>query len=143
MILSISSCLDSGDCKDKTVQSEDLAMRDYAAANAMIVAQHPSGMYYKIINAGSGATPTSSSQVSVMYTGKLLNGNIFDQKLTPTALYPLAGFIPGWQLGLPLIQKGGKIQLIIPSSLAYGCKDSGPIPGNSILFFEIELVDVQ
>ncbi len=143
VVFTAAGCLDSGDCKDKTVQSEDQAMRDYAAANAMIVAQHSSGMYYRILTQGTGATPTSSSQVSVTYTGKLLNGNIFDQKLTPTALYPLAGFIPGWQLGLPLIQKGGKIQLIVPSSLAYGCKDSGPIPGNSILFFEIELVDVQ
>jgi FKBP-type peptidyl-prolyl cis-trans isomerase FkpA len=143
ILLSSSGCLGNGDCKDKTVQSEDQAMRDYASANAMIVAQHSSGMYYQILNPGSGAAPTSSSQVSVKYTGKFTNGTIFDQKLTATSLYPLAGFIPGWQLGLPLIQKGGTIRLIVPSSLAYGCKDSGPIPGNSILFFEIELVDVQ
>jgi FKBP-type peptidyl-prolyl cis-trans isomerase FkpA len=143
IILCSTGCLNSGDCKDKTIQSEDQAMRDYASANAMIVAHHSSGMYYQILNPGSGATPTSSSQISVKYTGKLTNGTIFDQKLTATSLYPLAGFIPGWQLGLPLIQKGGTIRLIIPSSLAYGCKDSGPIPGNSILFFEIELVDVQ
>ncbi len=136
-------CLKDKQCKAKTVASEDAAMRDYAAVNAMIVAQHPSGMYYQILNAGTGAAPVSSSSVSVRYTGKLLNGTLFDQATTATALYPLAGFIPGWQLGLPLIKKGGTIRLIIPSSLAYGCQAAGSIPANSILFFEIELVDVQ
>jgi FKBP-type peptidyl-prolyl cis-trans isomerase FkpA len=138
-----SACLKDKDCVAKTPQSEDAAMRDYAAANAMLVTQHSSGMYYQILNAGTGATVSSSSQVSVRYTGKLLNGTIFDQSTTPTALYPIGGYIPGWQLGLPLIREGGSIRLIIPSSLAYGCDANGPIPANSILFFEIELVDVQ
>lgn len=144
LMFSGTACLKDGDCKAKTVQSEDAAMRDYAAANSMLVAQHSSGMYYQILNPGSGATPVSSSSISVRYTGKLLNGTIFDQATTATSLYPLAGFIPGWQLGIPLIRKGGTIRLIIPSSLAYGCKAAGPnVPANSILFFEIELVDVQ
>jgi len=50
--------------------------------------------------------------------------------------------IAGWQIGLPLIHKGGEIKLIVPSSLAYGC-GNGPLPANSILYFDIHLVDVQ
>ncbi len=136
-------CLKDGDCKPRTVQSEDAQMQAYATANAMTVAQHPSGMYYQIITLGSGAMPTSSSMISVRYTGKLLDGTIFDQATTATSLYPLGGYISGWKLGLPLIKKGGFIKLIVPSSLAYGCKAAGAVPANSILYFEIELVDVQ
>ncbi|MGB3162737.1 MAG: FKBP-type peptidyl-prolyl cis-trans isomerase [Chitinophagaceae bacterium] len=54
----------------------------------------------------------------------------------------MGGTIPGFQIGLQLIQKGGVIKMIIPSSLAYGCSGQGTIAGNSILFFEVELVDV-
>jgi len=120
-------------------------MTAFATNNGMIVAQHSSGMYYQIISSGSGATPVSSSTISVKYTGKRLDGTVFDNTYatTATSLYPLAGFIPGWQLGIPLIKKGGMIKLIIPSSLAYGCQGGGPIAGNTILYFEIELVDVQ
>ena len=51
--------------------------------------------------------------------------------------------IEGWKIGIPLIKKGGKLKLIIPSALAYGCNDISGIPGNSILFFDIDLIDVQ
>ena len=62
---------------------------------------------------------------------------------TPTQTgWTLGSLIPGWQIGLPLIQKGGEIKLIVPSSLAYGC-GSGPLPPNSVLYFDIHLVDVQ
>ena len=137
------SCIKDKGCQNKTVQSEDAAMLAFASSNAMTVAQHSSGMYYQILATGSGATPTNSSNISVKYTGKRLDGSVFDQATTATALYPLAGFIPGWQLGIPLIKKGGMIRLIIPSSLAYGCQGGGTIAGNTILYFEIELVDVQ
>lgn len=116
-------------------------MQSFATANSLSVTKHSSGMYYQIVNAGSGATPTLASSVSVKYTGKLLSGSVFESRTTPVTL-PLSQTIAGWQLGIPLIQKGGIIKLIIPSSLAYGCNAVGVIPSNSILFFEIELVDV-
>jgi len=51
--------------------------------------------------------------------------------------------ISGWQIGIPLIQKGGFIKLIIPSALGYGCRGTGPIPGDAIIYFDIQLLDVQ
>ncbi len=135
------SCLKGTDCKNKTVQSEDAAMQAYATANGLTVTQHPSGMYYQITNQGSGGYPPSTSSVSVRYTGKLLDGTIFDQASTATSFYPLSGFIAGWQIGIPLIQKGGSIKLIVPSAYAYGCKAVGNIPANSILYFDIDLID--
>ena len=129
-------------CQEKTVQSEDAAMLSFAASNSITATKHSSGMYYEIINPGSGPMPTMSSTLKVKYTGKLTNGTIFDQQIVTPISFPLNGVILGWQLGLPLIKKGGVIKLIIPSSYGYGCTGKGPIPGYSILFFEIELIDV-
>lgn len=137
------SCVKEKACVNKTVASEDGAMLAFASANAITAVRHSSGLYYQIIAGGSGQVPNLGSTISVTYTGKLMDGTIFEQVGAPTALFPLAQFIPGWQLGLQQIQKGGTIKLIIPSSLAYGCKGFGTIPGNSVLYFEVTLADVQ
>jgi FKBP-type peptidyl-prolyl cis-trans isomerase FkpA len=142
-LLSGQSCVKDKACVDKTVASEDGEMLAFAAANAMTPVRHSSGLYYQIVAGGSGQTPNLGSVISVTYTGKRMDGTIFEQVGAPTALFPLSQFIPGWQLGLQQIQKGGTIKLIIPSSLAYGCKGFQAIPGNAILYFEVTLADVQ
>ena len=73
----------------------------------------------------------------------LLDGTVFDSHPTTPISSLLSDMIQGFQIGLPLIQKGGTIKLIIPSSLAYGCNGIGAVPGNSILYFDVELTDVQ
>jgi FKBP-type peptidyl-prolyl cis-trans isomerase FkpA len=133
---------DDKSCQQKTVDSEDAAMVSFATANSIIATKHSSGMYYEIENPGTGPTPVSTSILSVKYTGKLLDGTVFDQRTTTPATFSLGNVILGWQLGLPLIKKGGKINLIIPSSYGYGCSANGPIPAYSVLYFEIELIDV-
>jgi FKBP-type peptidyl-prolyl cis-trans isomerase FkpA len=132
-----------GSCLPKTVQSEEASILAYASSHGMNVTRNSSGMYYEVTNPGTGATPSLSSRVSVQYVGKLMDDTIFDQSTTPTSLYPLSGYITGWQIGLPLISKGGSIRLLIPSSLAYGCIDQGRVPANAILYFDVQLVDVQ
>ena len=135
-------CIKDNSCQNKTVQSEQAAITAYAAANSITGLSHGSGLYYQVINQGSGPTATTSSQVSVRYTGKLLNGTVFDSQTGTPVTFPLGGTIPGFQIGLQLIQKGGTIKMIIPSSLAYGCSGNSGIAGNSILFFEVQLVDI-
>ena len=129
-------------CTPKTVASEVATMQNFATTNGLSVQTHSSGMLYQIVNPGSGLTPTLTSRVSVRYTGKLMNGTIFDSNTGVPIQFLLGQVIPGWQLGLPLIKKVGVIRLIIPSSLAYGCNAAGSIPGDSVLYFEVELVDV-
>ena len=142
-IISCSKSSDSG-CTLATPQSEQSQITAFASTSGMSATAHSSGIYYEIINAGSGATPSSSSRVFVKYTGKLTNGTVFDSQTDATKTgWILGNLIVGWQIGLPLIKKGGIIRMILPSSLAYGCNGSGTIPSNSILYFEIELVDVQ
>jgi FKBP-type peptidyl-prolyl cis-trans isomerase FkpA len=128
-------------CMPVPPSAEETQMTAYASANGITAVKHSSGMYYQILDPGTGVTPNSKSTVTTTYTGKLLNGTTFD---AGTATFPLAGVIEGWQIGIPLIAKGGKIKLIIPSTYAYGCNGYGPtIPPNSVLFFDITLVDVK
>lgn len=137
------SCIKDAVCVDKTVQSEQSTILTYASANGISGTSHSSGLYYQIISQGSGPAPTSSSLVFVKYTGKLMDGTVFETQTAAPVSFALNGVILGFQYGLPLIQKGGIIKLIIPSSLAYGCRGFAAVPGNSVLFFEIELTDVQ
>jgi FKBP-type peptidyl-prolyl cis-trans isomerase FkpA len=130
-------------CTSKSVSSEEPTILAFASANGITATRDASGLYYQIINPGSGPAPSATSKVFVTYTGKLLNGNVFDQQANAAQTgWVLGSLIQAWQIGLPLIQKGGEIKLIVPSSLAYGCNDS-PLPANSILYFDIQLVDVQ
>jgi FKBP-type peptidyl-prolyl cis-trans isomerase FkpA len=141
------SCIKDTGCREKTIESERGTIQAYATANGIIGTEHSSGIYYQVTNPGSGPTPTLNSKIFVTYTGKLLDGTVFDSGTTPTTgtncCWALAGLIQGWQIGLTLIQKGGHIKLIIPSSMAYGCKGFGSVPGNAILYFDIDLNDVQ
>ncbi len=97
------------------------------------------------IKAGTGPSPTAASTVKVHYTGKLLNGKVFDssvQRGTPLE-FPLGGVIPCWTEGLQKMKVGGKAKLVCPSETAYGAAGSPPvIPPNSVLTFEVELLGI-
>jgi FKBP-type peptidyl-prolyl cis-trans isomerase FkpA len=89
-----------------------------------------------------------NSNIAITYVGKFLSGEVFDQRSTPNNTpqnphWPLSGLIEGWIIGIPLIKEGGSIRLLVPSALAYGCEGRSVIPGNTPLFFEVTLVDVQ
>lgn len=145
MLFSLNSCL-KGDNFDPAVQAEqDEAIIVKFLADKNISAQrHSSGIYYQILQPGSGTiTYTANTQVTAKYTGRLLSGAIFDQTSTQPLAFRLGSVIVGWQIGVPLIQKSGKIRLFIPSGYGYGREGQGPIPANSVLDFDIELVDVQ
>ena len=122
-----------------TAAEDDAKMQSYITANGITATKHASGMYYQIIEPGTGATPSLSSSVKANYTGKFTDNTSFDGGV---ATFPLGGVIQGWQIGIPLIKQGGKIKLIIPPYLAYGCNPYMGIPGNSVLIFDVELQEV-
>ena len=108
------------------------------AANAGLIVQD------EVI--GTGAEAVVGSLVSVQYTGKLENGTVFDTSAGKAPIqFPLGqGYvIPGWELGITGMKVGGKRLLIIPPDMGYGDKANGPIPANSTLIFEVELVGVK
>lgn len=129
-------------CAVKAPLSEIQAVQNYLTANSITATQHCSGLFYKIDNPGSGATANICSNVRVTYEGKLTNGTVFDSTSTVRG-FNLTGVIQGWQNGIPLIKPGGRIHLYIPPTLGYGAQPYGPIPGNSILVFRVDLVSVQ
>jgi FKBP-type peptidyl-prolyl cis-trans isomerase FkpA len=135
----------SSNCTNVPVANEDAAMQQYMTANNITGVKDASGLYYQIITQGTGAGPTLNSKIAVKYKGVLTNGTVFDQLNTvdpnPGNWWGLSSLIAGWQIGIPKIGKGGQIKLIVPSSLGYGCKALPSIPSNSILVFDVELVD--
>jgi FKBP-type peptidyl-prolyl cis-trans isomerase FkpA len=139
------ACLKGSDpCTPKTPASESAQMQAYCAGNGITPTAHSSGLLYQIISQGSGTAATANSTIFITYVGKLADGTIFDQQSNASATgWPLNQLIEGWRIGIPMIQKGGQIKLVVPSSMAYGCQGYGSIPGNAILFFDITLVDVQ
>ena len=100
-----------------------------------------SGLQYKVIAPGTGtARPSDTDVALVNYTGKLTDGTVFDKSQQPTPL-PVARMIPGFTEGLKLMPKGAKYRFWIKPELGYGPAANGPIPANSTLVFDVELVD--
>ena len=124
--------------------AEIVNLKAWLDANSLPYTQHASGIFYKIVAPGAGTTPVVCSNVTVKYIGRLTTSSTpFDQNTTGVA-FSLGQLITGWQIGIPLVQKGGSIILYIPPSLGYGSAGAGAsIPPNSNLVFSIDLMDVQ
>jgi len=137
-----------GASKDPAAAAANTAKgKEYLEANKAKpgVVVTASGLQYKVINPGSGASPKATSTVKVHYRGTLIDGTEFDSSLKrgQPAQFPVNGVIKGWTEALQLMKKGAKYELTIPSELAYGPRDSGSIPANSVLNFEVELLDFK
>jgi len=129
-------------CTGLPPASDSSALVAFAKEYAITLTADTSGLYYQIIQQGSGATPTGTSKITVTYVGKFMNGTEFDSTTSPVT-FQLDSLITGWQYGLPKIQAGGHIKLLVPSALAFGCVGTGGIPPNSPLYFDITLLNVQ
>ena len=103
-----------------------------------------SGIVIRTITPGSGANPAATDVVKVHYEGRLIDGTVFDSSIKrgEPAEFPLNGVVPCWTEALQQMKKGGKAQLVCPSSLAYGDRGSPPIIApDATLSFEVELID--
>lgn len=105
-----------------------------------------SGLQYKVLEKGTGASPKSDDMVTVEYTGRLINGTVFDstEKTGKPVKFNVGGVIKGWTEALQMMKPGGKWEVYIPSDLAYGSRQAGgPIGPNQTLIFEIKLLSVD
>ncbi len=106
----------------------------------------PSGLQYKVINAGKGEKPKATDTVVVHYRGTLIDGTEFDSSYSrgAPATFPVNGVIQGWQEALQLMTVGAKWQLVIPADLAYGERGTGGNIGpNATLIFDVELLEIK
>jgi FKBP-type peptidyl-prolyl cis-trans isomerase FklB len=137
--------------EEKMAQAGEVNMKegqDFLAANKSKegVVTLPSGLQYKILQAGTGPKPATSDSVVCNYRGTLINGTEFDSsyKRGQPATFPVSGVIKGWTEALQLMPVGSKWQLFVPAELAYGARGAGPgIGPNSTLIFEVELISIQ
>ena len=138
--MGLSACRKS-DVTAEQAAADNAKIQAYIKANVVnpsTFTKDPSGVYYSVLKTGTGSFPTASSTVQVAYTGKLLNGTVFDSR--PNTQLALNQTIKGWQIAVPKINITGRITFIVPSTLAYGVTGSGAIPANAPLIFTIDLI---
>ena len=128
--------------------SENISVgREFLAENGKRegVVTLPSGLQYEILTAAEGEKPSASDQVTTHYRGTLTDGTQFDSSSDrgQPATFPLNGVIAGWTEALQLMSPGAKWRLYIPPELAYGERAQGPIPANSTLIFDVELLEIN
>lgn len=106
-----------------------------------------SGLQYKVLEEGSGQSPSAKDSVTVHYEGTLIDGTVFDSSYErgQPITFPLNGVIPGWTEGVQLMKEGATYRFFIPGDLAYGMnpRPGGPIGPNETLIFKVELLDVK
>jgi FKBP-type peptidyl-prolyl cis-trans isomerase FkpA len=150
--LAMISCSSTPDAKGPEAKAPETqppaasgqAYLDKAAAEPGAV-KTASGLVYRELRAGTGASPTASDTVKVNYRGTLVDGTEFDSsyKRNEPISFPLNGVIPCWTEGVQKMKVGGKSQLVCPSSIAYEDRGSPPvIPGGATLIFEVELLGI-
>ncbi len=133
--------------KQEEVGAANIAKnKEFLAANIKKkgVKATTSGLQYKVLKPASGARPVAKNKVKVHYEGRLLDGTVFDSsyKRGKAATFGLNQVIKGWTEGLQLMETGAKYQFYIPAALAYGVRGQRGIPSNSLLIFDVELLEI-
>jgi FKBP-type peptidyl-prolyl cis-trans isomerase FkpA len=142
---------DEAEAKEKaTIEPDSKAIEAYAAKNGLTMQKTASGVYYAITKPGSGPNAEPGKELTMNYTGTTLDGAKFDSNTDP-AFNHVSPFkfnlgmgmvIPGWDEGMTMFNKGSKGILLIPSALAYGSRGNAKIKPNTILRFDVEVVDI-
>lgn len=132
-----------GEAKAAAMQAEGIKFLEENGKKPNITTLE-SGLQYEILNAGTGAKPSTSDKVTVHYKGYFIDGEVFDSSIErgEPATFGVTQVIAGWTEALQLMSVGSKWRLFIPYDLAYGANGKGSIPGYSTLLFEVELLEI-
>ena len=128
---------------EQSAKAGELFLMEYEKKEG--VKKTKNGILYMEIETGEGEMPSLTDTVKVHYQGTLKDGTEFDSSYArgEPAEFPVNGVISGWTEALQLMQEGDKWRLFVPSNLAYGERGVGPIPGNTVLIFDVELITVK
>ena len=146
LLISLGLILLTASCNKKLSEAEqhekDIEIiKSYISDNNLDAQETASGLHYTIDEPGTGKHPTAHETVTVRYKGMLTNKNVFDQNDKYET--SLQNVIQGWTEGIQKYKEGGEGTLLIPSRLGYGSNPTGNIPANSVLIFEIKLLDIK
>lgn len=140
LLFTVSSC--SKQKAEKQAKEDDEIIQNYIEVHNLNAIATGSGLYYVILEPGTGAPCNSNSEVKVSYKGYFTSGTVFDGSPAAGIEFGLQNVISGWTEGIPYFKEGGNGILLIPSALGYGKKASGSIPKNSVLIFDVALLEV-
>ncbi len=140
LVIALTSCAKKK-AEEQAVLDEKI-IQQYITDNNLNATATGSGLYYVIDAQGTGSSCTSNSTVKVAYTGSYTNGNEFEQSPSQGVEFSLQQVIKGWTEGIPYFKEGGTGKLILPSALAYGPSGNSSIAPNTVLVFDIELIEV-
>jgi FKBP-type peptidyl-prolyl cis-trans isomerase FkpA len=127
---------------EEQAAEDEKIIQQYISNNNLTAIPTGPGLYYVIDSQGTGSSCTGTSTVRVAYTGSFTSGVEFEQSPSTGITFSLQSVIKGWTEGIPYFKEGGSGKLILPSALAYGKNGSGSIPPNTVLIFDIELLEV-
>lgn len=125
----------------KQAKEDEEIIANYIAEHNLDATKTESGLYYVVNEEGVGEHPTINSEVTVAYKGYLTDQTVFDESDTTGITFSLTSVIEGWQEGIPYFKPGGRGILLIPSTLGYGRRTQTNIPANSVLIFDIHLIE--
>jgi FKBP-type peptidyl-prolyl cis-trans isomerase FkpA len=127
---------------EEQAKKDDDIIKQYIADNNLTAVATGTGLYYVIENQGTGGTCNSFSTVKVSYKGYFTDGTVFDQSNAAGISFGLQQVIKGWTEGIPYFKEGGNGILLVPSALGYGSGNNNGIPGNSVLIFDVKLLQI-
>jgi len=139
-VLLVTSCAKRKE--KKQAEEDDKLIQEYIAEHNLTAIKSESGLYYVIDVPGTGPSCDANSDVRVSYTGYFLNDDVFEQSSAQGISFNLKNVIKGWTEGIPYFKEGGSGTLLIPSALAYGTTGSGSIPKNTVVLFDVSLLEV-
>lgn len=134
-------------CKKKLSHEEQMEkdqeiIEKYISDNGLDAQKTSSGLHYVVDDLGTGNFPNSNDDVTVRYKGYFTDGAVFDQSNSEGITFNLQQVIVGWTEGIPKFKEGGNGILIIPSALAYGPDGNSSIPPNTVLVFDVSLLEI-
>jgi FKBP-type peptidyl-prolyl cis-trans isomerase FkpA len=136
VLISVVACGDYSDA-DKTYFDKEI--KTYLEKNNLKLDKSTSGVYYKVLAKGTGKEILYSDNIRFIYKGTLLNGEIFDQQYSPVEI-PLKNLIPAWREVIPGLAEGTSIMIVTPPHMGYGGQETGKIPPNSCLVFDLTIL---
>ena len=127
---------------EEQAKKDDDIIKQYIIDHNLTAVATGTGLYYVIENQGTGGTCNSFSTVKVSYKGYFTDGTVFDQSDAAGISFGLQQVIKGWTEGIPYFKEGGNGILLVPSALGYGSGNNNGIPGNSVLIFDVKLLEI-